>query len=391
MALRIQAVTDRKVINNIALRAYKVGDSNVVGGNPLPVYKVQDSDLVENGGNFKVSGNAPHQFLVYEVENETPLGGSAIPMYIVNDTPPVPPPSLDPEYLAVEAFYSQVPSTTWRNAASQFFIDVRDALGLATLGDGFDFMYLLAHENAGDALINIVNPGTYDATNVNAMAFEASRGYTGNGSSSYLNSNYNPATQGVNYLQNSASFGVYIRSDLDNSNYADGGAVGGPNRDTRLNARFSNFVVGNININPNVLFGTNTSSLSLHVINRSGSNQSNIYKAGVSIVSETNTSVGVPNNNFFLGAFNNSGVAAFFSARQYAFAFAGGSMNTTQQVGFFMAVETFMDAIGAGVTAAPIEEPSVIFEPLTEVNELGDVLLAQQGINPTSNFGAYAG
>lgn len=74
------------------MRAYKTGDENVVGGNPIPVYKVDDAELVENGGNFKVSGNEAIQFLVYEVTGETPLGGSALPLYIVNDIPPTPNP-----------------------------------------------------------------------------------------------------------------------------------------------------------------------------------------------------------------------------------------------------------------------------------------------------------
>jgi hypothetical protein len=89
MATRIQAVTNRKVIGNVALRAYQVTDE-AVGGNPIPYYPISNSDLVENGGQFKVSGNNPNQFLVYVTTNETPLGGSATPIYIVNATPPTP-------------------------------------------------------------------------------------------------------------------------------------------------------------------------------------------------------------------------------------------------------------------------------------------------------------
>lgn len=85
MVTKIQSVTNRPVRGNVAIRAYKVTE-DVPGGNPTPVIKITDADLVENGGTFRVSGNDAIEMFVYEATNETPFGGSAIPIYIVNDS-----------------------------------------------------------------------------------------------------------------------------------------------------------------------------------------------------------------------------------------------------------------------------------------------------------------
>lgn len=259
--------------------------------------------------------------------------------------------NLDPEYCAVEAFYSQIPSTVWRNAASQFFIDVRAALGIATLNDAFDFMYLLAHEVETDALINIVSPGIHNAINVNAMAFQTSRGFTGNGTSSYLNTTYAPALDFDNYIQNSASFGLYCRTDSNDALNAvtDAGCQGVSTRAVNLRLRTLNFVIGSINSVANGMLVANANSTSLFVVNRSAANAQRIYRAGISLVLDTDASSNLPTNNIFIGAFNNNGLASNFSNRQFSFSFAGRSMDATEQLAFYTAVQTFMTAIGAQV------------------------------------------
>lgn len=131
MTTRIQAVTDRQVLGNVAQRAYKTGDENVVGGNPIPVYKVSDSELVENGGQFKVSGNEAIQFLVYEVTGETPLGESALPIYIVNDIPPVNPPDPPSNLIATENLPDTIDLTWTDNSTNEtgFEIERRTLVG----------------------------------------------------------------------------------------------------------------------------------------------------------------------------------------------------------------------------------------------------------------------
>jgi hypothetical protein len=130
----------------------------------------------------------------------------------------------------------------------------------------------------------------------------------------------------------------------------------------------------------------------MFVVNRIGDANA-VYRNGSSLVSTSNAAQGRPTHAFYIGAQNNAGTPNLPSARQYAFGFAGAAMNATQQANFYTAIQAFMNAIGAGVSAAPpMEEmPTVVFEELTAAGDLGAVLLAQQGINPTGNFGAHVG
>lgn len=67
------------------------------------------------------------------------------------------------------------------------------------------------HTNgASEALVNWINPGTNDATLVNAPAFVAFEGFTG-ANTKYINSHYNPNTEGVNFTLDDASTFGYIR------------------------------------------------------------------------------------------------------------------------------------------------------------------------------------
>jgi hypothetical protein len=49
---------------------------------------------------------------------------------------------------------------------------------------------------------------TYTA--YNSPSFTTNKGFTGNGTSAYIDTNFNPATQGINYVQNNASRYFYL-------------------------------------------------------------------------------------------------------------------------------------------------------------------------------------
>lgn len=71
-----------------------------------------------------------------------------------------------------------------------------------------DGLYILAAADAQAARRNLVQD-LYSATAVSSPTFTADRGYTGNGSSSYLETNYNTSSSGGVYAQNSAHAGVW--------------------------------------------------------------------------------------------------------------------------------------------------------------------------------------
>lgn len=64
----------------------------------------------------------------------------------------------------------------------------------------------------GAAAVNLRNPGTFDSTFVNIDSeedFNPIVGIVTDGTTSYIDTNFNPATGGSNYTQNSACFRVY--------------------------------------------------------------------------------------------------------------------------------------------------------------------------------------
>ena len=73
-----------------------------------------------------------------------------------------------------------------------------------------DVLYMFANdESTGNfALLNWTNPSLYSLTKINSPTFISNRGYTG-GTNVFLSSSWSPS-QGVNFLQNSASFGGMI-------------------------------------------------------------------------------------------------------------------------------------------------------------------------------------
>jgi len=208
-----------------------------------------------------------------------------------------------------------------------------------------DFFYILAAHAENSSLLNWINPGTFDATNVSSTAFEVDRGYTGDGAADYLNSNYNPNTDGINLSLNSASFGCYIRTNVAEDKYDIGVLDGG---DSYIISRWSNDIVyTRINDN-NSLNIANIDSRGFWISNRTGANIRNLYKNSISVISEVRGSTGVPNDDMYILA-GNVGGAVLFSTKQIAAAFAGGGMTQTNVDNMTDRLETFMDAIGAGV------------------------------------------
>lgn len=204
-----------------------------------------------------------------------------------------------------------------------------------------DRLWLFATETQQAATISLVNPSATATTEVNSPTWTINQGYTGNAVDMYVNTNYNPATQGVNFLQNSASLGIYSRTDSATSVVSIGATVTG-NGNT-LNLRTGGTTFGRRVNSAAVSAGANANSLGLHYAYRTGSVNSIVGKNGADINSSASTSVAVPSGNIFIMANNVDGTAGQFSARQYSMAYVGsGSIN---QSGIYSAVQSYMTSL----------------------------------------------
>lgn len=224
--------------------------------------------------------------------------------------------------------------------------------GLKTDGiwAGLDCFWMMAcHINDnGEAQINWKNPGTFDCTNVHATAYEVDRGYTGDGANDYLNTNYNPSTDGINYSLDDASFGAYIRTNVLENKADMGIAIVADN--IILYSYHTTGPQTYIRINDNTYINVaQANSLGFYIVTRIANNNSLAYKNKTNIADVVSNSTAIPNSEMFLFAYNNGTVASALSTKQIAAAFVGGGMTQTNVNNFTDRLETFMDAIGAGV------------------------------------------
>jgi hypothetical protein len=101
-----------------------------------------------------------------------------------------------------------------------------------------DVFYVFAQDGSAQfGTLNWKNPNANQAALVNAPAFVSNGGFTGNGTSSYIDTNFNPATQGVQYTLNNASRYFFTHA-ISGGNRFDGNSVSGVNSIIRASTTF---------------------------------------------------------------------------------------------------------------------------------------------------------
>ena len=105
-----------------------------------------------------------------------------------------------------------LPSMGQQTLQNQLVVDLK-AGGIWSKLDTFGVF--ATDGNSDFALIDWIRLTQYTA--VNSPTFTADEGFTGNGTSSYINSNFNPASSGVNYTLNNASIFTYNKTFLTNA------------------------------------------------------------------------------------------------------------------------------------------------------------------------------
>lgn len=84
------------------------------------------------------------------------------------------------------------------------------ALTTAGLDSRLDVLYIFATDGDRNfAKYNVLDPTTYNCTEIGTPTFTALQGFDRNGGANGLNTNFNPSTNGVNYIINSSSFAFW--------------------------------------------------------------------------------------------------------------------------------------------------------------------------------------
>lgn len=256
-----------------------------------------------------------------------------------------PAPSLDPDAQTLIDAMTVAPDSTRQTLINDTVIALKDA-GIWSLLD--ECWFFAAH----DAQAALLGWKRYrDCTAVNAPTFTVDEGFAGDGATSYLDANLAPATDGVQYTLNDASYGVYSRTDIASSAYTDMGCRASPDAGNNiLKIRNDNdLMLWRINSGTPSPTGTSTDSRGLFAARRTASDARQVLRNGTIVSGDSNPSNELPTPTFYIGALHQGDSASEFSIRQYAFAFVAAAMSEQQQADLYAVVQDYMTAIGAAV------------------------------------------
>lgn len=222
------------------------------------------------------------------------------------------------------------------------------SLKTAGVWSKLDWLCLHAAHDAQAGLINLVDP-TEIATNVNSVSFATDAGYTGNGSTSYLNSGWNPTVGSHQFAQNSAHIGVWGGTNVVATNQTSAG-----NNVARLNTAYdaTRISVATNNSSGTLITPGGTPTSIGHLMGaRTGAAALQYYKNGAIYGSaQTTASTAPANGAIFICAYNSNtsggAFAAQYTTRQIQITHWGSSLSGAEVSDLYNALSVYRTAIG---------------------------------------------
>lgn len=253
---------------------------------------------------------------------------------------------------AAEAFFVRqsvlgVPVSDGRKTLlNAVFASLRTA-GLLSI---LDVLQIHASENGTTGRQNLIQD-LYNSTAVNSPTFTVDRGYAGNGTSSYLNTNFNPSVVvGANFVRNSASMGLYSRTSRASVNAADMGASNTVKTfikpDSTIATPTPGFQFAG-NENAASSDGVHHGSLGHFAGSRTGASAVALYFNGAQTATSTTASTGITDGNIFICCFNFNNAWNNGTTDQIAYAFIGGGMTAQNVSDLTTILQTYLTAVGA--------------------------------------------
>jgi hypothetical protein len=217
-----------------------------------------------------------------------------------------------------------------------------------------DLIYLLATDTAPNARLNITS-ASFTITEVNSPVFTTDSGYTvGGTSTANLDTNYNMATNGVTFLQNSASAFIWTLTNLNNT--IDYKYAVGTHQAVPLLAIYPMFSSATTFLRINsTTNASNTGMGHFFGVERdlsTGSTAEDGYQDGVNCCSGASTSLAPFSGNIIILNSDAGGVNSSPFGGNVAFFWAGGTIGATQEVKLCHRVNLYLTTIagaGAGV------------------------------------------
>ncbi len=207
-----------------------------------------------------------------------------------------------------------------------------------------DRLWLLNMPHAQNGLVNLVAPTTTQNMTNNGAVHTPFEGYKGNGTSAYMDTNYNPAVDGVKYVKGNSSLGCFV---LKHSFY----------KEFDMGSYDGNFLVQNLIsafANDNVTYGSSLTDSSVSAggsptegegltsVSCSG-NTLTLFRDGVSVANQVKTTLPPSNIKQFLLGYNFNGVLGQPCDRPMLVAYFGSGL--INQATFYDAIKAFVDSM----------------------------------------------
>jgi hypothetical protein len=233
------------------------------------------------------------------------------------------------------AYYSRVIAaggsltTTEQSATLQLVLDLK----ANSLWTPMKAIYPMVGASAAACAQNLKS-SSFTGTFTSGWTF-ASTGVTGNGSSTYFDTNCNASTA---VAQNSTHLSYYCRTS-NLQNVVDMGVF-----------QTSIQVFGSLcyyAINSGSYSSSSVGSSGFFNGTRSNSTETKLFRNGSNLMTNTITSVAATNATFYLGAWNNS--PQYNTSREYAFSSIGDGLTDTQASNFYTAVQAFQVSLSRSV------------------------------------------
>lgn len=247
----------------------------------------------------------------------------------------------DPDALALFARFT-TPATDARKALINTLILALKAAGVWTK---LDVLHVYAAHDAQAARQNW--KGNFaNATAVGGPTFTTDRGYAGNGSSSYLNLNFNPGDGGTyKFLRDDAAYGVWNRTASPSGGsfgFARNASLEGnaPLMSTGFRPRVNQSAIGTT---------LTTTGVVGHFVGRRNSNvQTEGFENGVSVgTNSAVASTAIPSETWALDAIIQAGSPVAYSDHQMSAFHAGGLLTSQEVADTRAALLAYMQTVGA--------------------------------------------
>jgi hypothetical protein len=253
-------------------------------------------------------------------------------------------PSYDAAAVALFARMSVQPSSGRKTLINQRIV----AGKLKSFWAKLDALWVHAAHDAQAGRLNWLT-GSYDCLPINNPTFTVDRGYMGDGSSSYLDTGFNPTTAVTpHYAQDSGSHGVRSNTDNIGTGSLAGFYDSANNRGTTINPKVDNTnqqAVYRLNQGSTATSSTvaaSPTSVGMFVANRIGATDIRGYRNGVKIATGATASTVLANGNMRLGSIN----ASSFRACQFSMGFIAGGLTDQEVQDVFDWFEVYRSAIG---------------------------------------------